>query len=187
MSRDKEYDKLNTDSEFTLEEILAEFGSGLHAKPPGPDLPWPEAKKRPPPPENVVLFPGPAPEADMPDPEEQEEQEDGGQPSDETPPSQTGQQPTAEKVLVFPEDDTPPLQAGLEHLKQKADTYAQQMFEQEGVEASDETLRFERLIPGVDEEDEPEDPPFRERKPRTPPPPPPDLPPRSWPSATDGA
>ncbi len=176
MSRDKEDDKLNNDFEFTLEEILAEFGSGLHAKPPGPDLPWPEAKRRPNPPENVVPFPGPGPEvdppeADAPDPEETDPA------SGQAPPSQTGQQPTEEKVLPFPEDDTPPLQAGLEHLKQKADTYAQQMFEQEGVEASDETLRIERLIPGVDEEDEPEDPPFRERKPRTPPPPPPDLPP----------
>ena len=63
MSNDR-YDKLNKDTEaaeFTLEEILAEFGSG--PKPSGPDLPWPEAKRRPPPPENVVPFPTPAPEA----------------------------------------------------------------------------------------------------------------------------
>ena len=57
MSNDRD-DKLNKDTEaaeFTLEEILAEFGSG--PKPSGPDLPWPEAKRRPPPPENVVPFP----------------------------------------------------------------------------------------------------------------------------------
>ena len=63
MSNDRD-DKLNKDTEaaeFTLEEILAEFGSG--PKPSGPDLPWPEAKRRPPPPENVVPFPTPAPEA----------------------------------------------------------------------------------------------------------------------------
>lgn len=43
MSNDRD-DKLNKDTEaaeFTLEEILAEFGSG--PKPSGPDLPWPEA------------------------------------------------------------------------------------------------------------------------------------------------
>ena len=40
MSNDRD-DKLNKDTEaaeFTLEEILAEFGSG--PKPSGPDLPW---------------------------------------------------------------------------------------------------------------------------------------------------
>ena len=156
MSNDRD-DKLNKDTEaaeFTLEEILAEFGSG--PKPSGPDLPWPEAKRRPPPPENVVPFPTPAPEApggEDPDGPEEDAEEEEALPPPLRP--KTGQPPASDKVLEFPEDDTPPLQAGIEHLKRKADAYAEQMFEQEGVEVSDETLRFERLIPGVDEEEPP--------------------------------
>ena len=178
MSNDRD-DKLNKDTEaaeFTLEEILAEFGSG--PKPSGPDLPWPEAKRRPPPPENVVPFPTPAPEApggEDPDGPEEDAEEEEALPPPLRP--KTGQPPASDKVLEFPEDDTPPLQAGIEHLKRKADAYAEQMFEQEGVEVSDETLRFERLIPGVDEEEPPAGRFFRERKPRRETAPPPDLPP----------
>ena len=132
MSNDRD-DKLNKDTEaaeFTLEEILAEFGSG--PKPSGPDLPWPEAKRRPPPPENVVPFPTPAPEApggEDPDGPEEDAEEEEALPPPLRP--KTGQPPASDKVLEFPEDDTPPLQAGIEHLKRKADAYAEQMFEQE--------------------------------------------------------
>ena len=51
MAKDRDDDKQNQD--YTLEEILAEY-SGT---PGGPDLPWPEAHRGPPPP-NVVPFPG---------------------------------------------------------------------------------------------------------------------------------
>ena len=60
------------DNGFTLEEILAEYSVDVSRwegeEPPaakgavsGPDLPWPEAKRTPPP-KNVVLFPGMAAE-----------------------------------------------------------------------------------------------------------------------------
>lgn len=188
------------DSGFTLEEILAEYGVDVSrweeedrvvkAPPPdpGPDLPWPEAKRTPPP-KNVVLFPGASVSPDGVDEEEDEgeedEEDDGEEPEEETetPPPPPVKKPrsvpgTDNKVLEFPEDDTPPLQAGLRHLKEKADAFSEQMFAEEGTEVSEETIRFQKLIPGVDEEEpEEEEPPRRERKPRKPPEPPPDLPP----------
>lgn len=196
MAKDRD-DELNS-GEFSLEEILAEFGGGTRPRPPaddGPDLPWPEARHVPPP-QNVVPFPGALrPEegdGTEEEPEAPEEPEDGEEaPPEEPPPPPPGpekkkkpeKRPKApaeeeDKILPFPEDDTPPLQAGIEHLKRKADEYAAHMFEEEGSEVSEETMRFQRLIPGVDEEERrEEEPPRRERKPRREPQPPPDLPP----------
>ena len=167
MAKDRDDDKQNQD--YTLEEILAEY-SGT---PGGPDLPWPEAHRGPPPP-NVVPFPG---GRRTPGPEEPEVPE-AEPPVPEQPP-RPQRPPVTDKVLEFPEDDTPPLQAGLRHLKEKADAYARQMFSEEGKEVSEETIRFERLIPGVDEEEVPEEDglPQRERRPRRESPPPPDIPP----------
>ena len=83
MAKDKDDDKL--DREYTLEEILAEYGKDP-GKPSGPDLPWPEARHDPLP-QNVVLFPGgrqvPPPEEDeAPEasPGEEPDPEDGGEP-----------------------------------------------------------------------------------------------------------
>lgn len=170
MSKDKDDDKLNND--FSLEEILAEFGGPK--KPAGPDLPWPQSKRTPPP-ENVVPFPGSKPveageaqEAPVPEAPAEE-------PPAPPPPPKAA--PSKEKVLSFPEEEPEsPLHAGIEHLKRKTDAFADKMFADEGVEVSEETMRFERLIPGVDEEEEEEEP-RRERKPRREAPPPPDLPP----------
>ena len=188
------------DSGYTLEEILAEYGVDVSrweeedraakapTSDPGPDLPWPEARRTPPP-QNVVLFPGMTAPPDE-DEDEEEGPEDGDEdtggedeaPEEHAPPprEKPKKAPVTDKVLEFPEDDTPPLQAGLRHLKEKADAFSQQMFAEEGTEVSEETIRFQKLIPGVDEEEpeeEEDEPPRRERKPRKPPEPPPDLPP----------
>ena len=188
------------DSGYTLEEILAEYGVDVSrweeedraakapTSDPGPDLPWPEARHTPPP-QNVVLFPGMTAPPDE-DEDEEEGPEDGDEdtggedeaPEEHAPPprEKPKKAPVTDKVLEFPEDDTPPLQAGLRHLKEKADAFSQQMFAEEGTEVSEETIRFQKLIPGVDEEEpeeEEDEPPRRERKPRKPPEPPPDLPP----------
>ena len=83
------------DSGFTLEEILAEYGVDVSrweeedrvvkAPPPdpGPDLPWPEAKRTPPP-KNVVLFPGASVSPDGADEEEDEEEEDEEEEEEDT-------------------------------------------------------------------------------------------------------
>ena len=181
MSKDRD-DELNSSPEFSLAEILAEFGGGGQRDDApsagGPDLPWPEARHAPPP-QNVVPFPGMRAQ----DPPAEEAPSEGEEAPEEElppppPPGKPKKPPVSEKVLEFPEDETPPLQAGIEHLKRKADAYAEKMFEDEGKEVSEETVRFERLIPGVDEEDDDEEAPRpRERKPRKAPEPPPDLPP----------
>ena len=175
-----DWDKLNSGEEFSLEEILAEYGSQrrkseeerrpIPAESTGPDLLPPEAgpplRKR----GNIHSFPGtesssspPAAPQEMDSPQEKTVSED-------------------KKIIPFPmggeeeeNNNASPLGEVLDHLRQKADEYAQQMFEEEGQEVSEETRRIESLIPGVDEEVLP--PPRRERKPRPAPEPKPDLPP----------
>ena len=80
-----------------------------------------------------------------------------------------------EKVLEFPppEPDNP-VAAGIDHLRRKADQFADHMYEEEGSESAKSVRRAEKLIPGVDEE-EPAAPPVRERKPKKKLPPPPDY------------
>ena len=83
--------------------------------------------------------------------------------------------PQDEKVVAFPEEEpSSPLAAGINRLKQRADEYAEHMFEEEDAENDESVRRAERYIPGVDEEE----PPRRERRPRREPPPAPDLPPQ---------
>lgn len=89
-------------------------------------------------------------------------------PSPEEIPSPTEETyaPPPGKVLTFP---TPShslegkLEEHLDRLKQKAEDFADQMFSQEGMEVSEHTMRLERLIPGVDEEQTP--PPTKKKSP----------------------
>lgn len=171
MSKDR--DKLNKgtpgsdDDAISLESILMEYRTGPRDGP-SEDLPWvkPSGKKAPL--ANVVPFPR-APR--LPDDEEDEAEEPSAAPGLFDEPSE---EPDPNKILEFPEEESP-LQAGIEHLKRKADIYAETMFVDEGSEVSDETLRIERLVPGVDLEEEEDEPRRRERKPRQAPPPPPDI------------
>lgn len=161
----KDLDKFIEEEEYSLEDILAEFSATppsqqagpvfLSQEPPAPEeemeLPWPEARR---PARQVVAFPSSHPsEPEEPSP---------AQPSE------------PEK----PEEDEEELASPIEHLRRKADAFADRMFEEEGMEVSERITRAETLIPGVDEEETPEEPaPRRERKPRKPPELPPDLPP----------
>lgn len=99
------------------------------------------------------------------------------------PHSVPGRKEPEDNVILFPgtgalpEEDSPsPIEEGIEKLRRKADDFADQMFANEGEEVSEQTIRIERLVPGVDEEDEEEAPPRRrERKPRKAPEPLPDT------------
>jgi len=173
MSKDRGNKSNSGGEDFTLEEILAEFGrSGGEASSPSrrdldDTIPLPILPRQDdePPftgkgPDNIVSFPGtgPLPRLNLQlGPEEDEE----------------------DNVLDFPEEAGPasdnPIAEGLNRLIKKADNYAEHMFEEEGTEDDEEVRRAEKYIPGVDEEDPPER--RRERKPRQPPPPAPDLPP----------
>lgn len=193
--RDHDDEKLNPGS-FDLEDIIEEFGGTPRREPPevpppgeessgeapsGPDLPWPEAKRRPRP-HNVVAFPGADDEAEEPD-DEPVEPEDEPIPEEE--PAAPPKHPVQREgnVLSFPggedEDDGPEgleetISFRIDKLRKKADEYARQMFENEGIEEDADVRRAEKLIPGTDEE---EPPVRRERRPRREVPPAPDTPP----------
>lgn len=149
--------------DFSLEEILMEYRSGLRDGP-SEDLPWVKPAKKEPP-RKVVPFPA------APLPEEPED--DGAEDADAA--GIFDDEPPVDNIVAFPDEESP-LQAGIERLKRKADAYADKMFAEEGTEVSDETLRIERLVPGVDLEEElPPEAPDRERKPRREKPLPPDT------------
>lgn len=85
-------------------------------------------------------------------------------------------------MVDFPEEESV-LSAFLKDITQKADRYADQMFQESERMDSEEVRRLEELIPGTDQEETPE-PPSRVRMPRKPEPPPPTFRPRSWPVPT---
>ena len=169
---------------FTLDEILSEYG--VAPQPPkqapegeaeqpeeeqaadSPDLPWPEAPRRPHRRDNVVAFPGG--QSHEEEPEEEVEEPGDGQPD---PQEEEGEDVQPEdKVIDFPEEESP-LTSLLKDLKDKADDYADRMFEESEQMDQEEIRRLEELIPGTDQE---EDDIRYVRRPRKQEPPPPDLP-----------
>ena len=198
MSKRRDDDELNQDGGYSLEEILAEFGSlgagkeGEKAPPTPPEpegpqdpkpqnwredtIPFPILPRQPdtPPPGKkpgvVTEFPGPRAAAPSPEPPE-EEPEDLPEEPEEAPVAE--EDPDATKVLEFPPPEPEsPLAAGIDKLRRKADEFAGHMYEEEGAEEDADLRRAEELIPGVDEEEEA---PVRERRPRRALPPAPDL------------
>lgn len=174
------------EGEFSLEEILAEFGHGRakragqkeEAEVPEDTIPFPvvRPKGREAPRAGgagkVLRFPqgergpAPAPPPQPPEPEKETAEE----------PSAAGGEPEEDKVVAFPgeEESANPIAEGLSRLVQKADAYAEHMFEEEDAENDEEVRRAERYIPGTDQEEEPEED-WRERRRRRQPPPAPDL------------
>lgn len=160
--------------EFSLEDILVEYGDD------GKILPFPRARKDPAaePSDEAVL------NLDLHSEPESELEEETTLTNDSPSPISSKRRFFRENVLHFPRKAEPdaseinlqesPLQSGLQKLRQKADEYADHMFEDEGVEDCEETRTAEQYLPGVDDEDE--DAPLRIRKPRPAPPPAPDLP-----------
>lgn len=173
MSNDQ--DKLIQDEAYTLEDILAEYAAVPPREQAGP----------------VFVDPPSSPVEDEGTSEEPaaSEEEEPDLPWQEAPrrPRSVVRFPTEEDVPPSePEDEEPEDEepedddaSPLEHLKRRADAFADRMFSEEGVEVSERTVRAEELIPGVDEEEpaEEEVPSRRERRPRKKPAPPPDLPP----------
>lgn len=177
LNQDKELAQLHSlvdgaqGDDYSLDDILAEYSE---RKPPGViAMSEPEEEE-----DNLLLFPDLLPPPPPPITEEEIESapeeaaqepelEDSGCTEEEidapTPPQQ-------DNVVAFPEKENP-LSALLHDLSQKADDYAEHMFEDEDMPSSPETRRMEELIPGVDVEDAPQ----RERRPRKEDPPEPDL------------
>lgn len=188
--------------EYKLEDILAEFGTKpsrpkaipIHSSLQQPDLPWPEAPKRPRPEGKVVAFPG-APrsqkepeddespeESDLESPVHDEEPEAETEPQEEREPISSQEDTEAEapsgQVIPFPEEESI-LSAFLKKMGRKADRYADHMFEEDEATDQEEVRRLERLIPGTDREETEEEPaPPRWRRPKKAEPPPPDTAPQ---------
>lgn len=187
--RDKETEQLNNDElaeckslsrdaeagSFTLEDILAEYGTRRSTQRsavpvPPPAAPAADSGK-------VVAFPGrpiPPPPAEPEDGFLETDEADGAEdegPEDREDGRETGQ------VVDFPEEESV-LSAFLKDISQKADRYADQMFQESERMDPEEIRRLEELIPGTDQEEPPEAP-GRVRRPRKPEPPPPDLPPQA--------
>lgn len=207
MAKDRD-EELNQE-EFSLEAILAEFGSGAdqqrQGETPAAGSDAPAEQETPPAPPRDELaeqdwFPT---RPHIPQEEPVEEDEDDSPTTRFTPvgrgegkvtefpkapprivreaappplpPEPEPEPPQEEKVVEFPQPEPDnPVAAGLDHLKKRADQFADHMYEEEGAEATRAVRRAEKLIPGVDEEESPA-PPVRERKPRKKLPPPPDL------------
>ena len=164
--------------EFSLDDILAEYGSGkstgrgavpvaplTRGEPElSPDLPWPEPPRTRDRRDKVVHFPGMGQE---PAPEEPEEAAPEEEPYQQAP---CGEEPEAEepepldeepeedepgedRVIEFPEEESV-LTAFLKDVGRKADDYADRMFEEDERTDPEQVRRLERLIPGTDREDE---------------------------------
>lgn len=194
---------------FSLDDILAEFGSGRSegqgAVPVKPrqeeqDLPWPAAPRRSHASRQgkVVSFPGKRirpqePEEDEPEqepeeertypqvpPEEEDEPEDLEDACEEEPEEPSEEEPEEDgedAVIQFPEEESV-LGSFLKDVTRKADNYADRMFEEDERTDPEEVRRLERLIPGTDQEEEPEEDVRRFRRPPKVEPPPPDTPPQ---------
>jgi len=187
MSKDR--DELNS-GEFSLEEILAEFGGGSARRREETDealsvpvFPEKKEKKSPPaaPPrrDNVVAFPGGDRPAPPPERQEAPPPERPAPPREAPKKDRPSAPEEADKVLSFPggeeEEEETFFTAQLNAIRKKADDYAEHMFENAGVEDDPAVRRAEKYIPGVDVEEEPTRPLGRERRPRRAPPPAPDL------------
>ncbi len=164
-------------SDFSLDDILAEYGADpkppAAGKKPGKVVAFPGAASLPNHPPESEKDTSPGEDDELPDMEEifgggalEEEDEEDEDPSART------------RVISFPEPDPKsPLTKFIKDVGRKADDYADRMFEEDEKLDPEEVRRLEKLIPGTDREEAPEEPP-RPRRERKPEPPPPDLPPR---------
>lgn len=164
--------------DYSLDDILAEFG---HPAPPQEEgeerfntidlskLPRPASKPLSGPTGGkVVAFPGSSPHSEEPseEPVPHEEEEEAAPPEEPAP------------VIPFPKEESR-LTSFLRDLGQKADDYADHMFEEDEAIDKKEVRRLERLIPGTDREEvDDEPPPPQWRLPRLPEPVFPDTPPK---------
>ena len=161
---------------FSLDDILSEYGSGKEkgrgAVPvapeeepesdPGPDLPWPEAPRRPRVTDNVVAFPGgtepPEEEPEEPefhDPDEPAVPEEfPGEDWQEEPRVELfpGEEPIPEEdALPFPEEESV-LSAFIKDVGRRADQYADRMFEDDEATDPQEVRRLEQFLYELTEE-----------------------------------
>ena len=148
---------------YSVDDILAEYGSGKYGTAPQKVVPFPD--ERTPEPEEQ-----PEPQADRP----------SGPPAQPAP-GTSDPQPMAE---IVPEGLGRHIAARLSTLLRRADHYADHMYDQ--AEPDEETVKAEKYIPGVDREETPK-PPSSRRRPRRPARVPPDTAPAELAARWKGA
>ena len=166
-------DHKDNDKQYTVDEILAEYGRGSHAKPPKV-VPFPERKEQPVQPEALPL----QSEEKAPASQEAEPQAALDEQGEAAPPSQrqkssetdatsegTGSRAAQPMAEIVPEGVGRHIAARLSTLLRRADHYADHMYDQ--AEPDEETVKAERYIPGVDREEKPDSPAPAPRRPRT--------------------
>ena len=173
---------------FSLDDILSEYGVPPRKRPLiqeekrdddglDDDLPWPESPRRSVQENRVVTFPGGQSVEDQP--EEEAEEETAFPEEEET--ESAGE--NEEKIIEFPEEESA-FTALIKDLKDRANGYADQMFEASEKMDPAQIRRLEKLIPGTDQEEKPEEKTEKKmdlrfvRPPRREEAPPPDVPPQ---------
>ena len=129
--------------DFTLDDILAEYGHPVSDKVP----------------DNVVAFPGrrTAPPPEEADSAEEPFLEEEPFPEDEPPEEDIPEE--VSRITPFPKKRNR-LSALVHDLNQRADHYADHMFEEDESIDKEEVRRLERLIPGTDQEEIDDEPPL---------------------------
>ena len=161
MSEHKDDEKKQS---YSVDDILAEYGSGKYGK--SKILEFPEQPRRPEPepPEE------PAAQAEDEGPDESRPLEPAAEAKPEEPkkprpvradkpskqPKPEGPEDEDNIVEIEPESPFHGLAARFHTLLRRADHYADHMYDQ--AEPDEETAKAERYIPGVDREETPEDP-----------------------------
>ncbi|MCC8123382.1 MAG: hypothetical protein LIO58_07565, partial [Oscillospiraceae bacterium] len=179
--------------EFTLEDILAEFGTeGTAGDAPVPPSTTPKMEPRPAQEktrEDTIRFPilpehnaQPQAREERAAPEPKPARTWKKRAAPDKPPGAEGKRVAAEEegnLVPFPEEPPPPnfIVRTLDRLKNWGEAQAEHMYEEEGSERDEDVLRAEQYIPGVDVEEEDEEAPHRERRARRALPEAPDLPP----------
>ena len=153
-------DSHSKDRSYSVDEILAEYGSGKYNPSGKKVVPFPEER-----PEEPEAREEPLPRRDVgpQQPTEQAARATPGEPKDS--------QPMAE---IVPESVGRHIAARLSTLLRRADHFADHMYDQ--AEPDEETVKAEKYIPGVDREEPPDEPsPPPRRHPRRPVQAPPDT------------
>ena len=180
---------------FSLDDILAEYGSGRSGGRGAVPVKAREAGRRAGPAPaadggrepaggeatvsgKVVAFPGRGRRPVSGTPPEVAPSRRGESAMEEPAPEEDPEgSPGEEEVIPFPKEESV-LGAFLKDMSQRADEYADRMFEEDERTDPEEVRRLERLIPGTDREEEPEEDIRRFRRPPRAEPPPPDLAPQ---------
>ena len=156
MSSDRKDQERENQKQYSVDEILAEYGTGKYPKPSQKVVPFPERQPSAARQDTVPLLPeereesvSPTTPEPGPDPFPVTRSRDRRGPA----PAPEGEKAPAPVAEIVPDGIGRHLAARLSTLMRRADHYADHMYDQ--AEPDEETVKAERYIPGVDREEQP--------------------------------